>query len=335
MAPMLHALLCSLCHAREREQASSSLSRRVLLPTDTGAPATKAGALLSALCIAFLPSPAQARAKPMATNCYGARRLSDLLQEQQEPFLLQAPQRRSPVQACGRRLRELCAVRKRPSVSDGGGGGYKTARKALLQWADLAGCFRCGARQRFRRLPRAGDIADRCDVVSEPGLDGGDDALEDCGRQLSPVSVLDLHSDDEESPVLSHWDDDSDDNASTSASSPPSDHDLPGAATPPCSTFFATSNGKIRALEVEVEGNSKKRLQRKSGEPSLEEMERATVSGWERIAADISRIPTLVALDLSASARECRRHVAGDEEARQVGQSIEAMIFEEVSRGKR
>ncbi|RLN31057.1 uncharacterized protein C2845_PM05G00480 [Panicum miliaceum] len=271
-----------------------------------------------------------------ATACYGARRLSDLLREQQEPFL-EAPQRRSPVDACGRRLRELCALTKRRkvsvSVTDGAGGvtalgrsllcgGNKTATNALL-WGDLAGCFACGARQRFRRLPRAGDFDGRCDVASE--LDGGGDAL-DGGRQLSPVSVLELQS-DEESPVLSHWDEDDDDKPSTSASSPPSDHDqLPGAATP-CPTFFA-SNGKIRAMEAELEGNSK-RLQRKSDYSALEEMERATVSGWERIAADISRIPSLVALDLSGSAREWSR-VAGDEEARRVGQSIEAMIFEEV-----
>ncbi|PUZ68047.1 hypothetical protein GQ55_3G483200 [Panicum hallii var. hallii] len=264
-----------------------------------------------------------------ASACNGARRLSDLLREQQEPFL-EVPQRRSPVDACGRRLRDLCALTKRRKVNvvsdDGGGtllcGGYKPARKALpLRWGDLAGCVACGARHRFRRLPRAGDIGDRCDVASE--LEGGD-AL-DGGRQLSPASVLELHS-DEESPVLSHWDEDDDDKPSTSASSPPPDHDLlPGAAAP-CPTFFVTS-GKIRAMEAEVEGNNK-RLQR-SDYSALEEMERATVSGWERIAADISRIPSLVALDVAESAREWSR-VAGDEEARRVGQSIEAMIFEEV-----
>ncbi|CAN6339235.1 unnamed protein product [Urochloa humidicola] len=213
----------------------------------------------------------------MATGCYGgARRLSELLQEEQEPFL-QPPQRRSPVEAL------LC-------------GGYEAARKALRRW-DLPGCFRCGA--------RAGDIADAV---------GG-------GRQLSPVSVLELHSDGNESPELSHesWDDD--DKPSTS---PPSDHDhrLPT----PCSTFFVTTNGKIRAMEAQVEGIDSKR--RKS---SREAMGRATISGWERIAADISRIPTLVALDLSRSAREWSRLVAaGEEEARRVGHSIEAIIFEEL-----
>lgn len=64
----------------------------------------------------------------MASGCYG-RRLSELLQEQQEPFLVH--------RNVGRR-----------------GAGNVTAvlrvRKALLLW-DL--CFSCGARDRFRRLP--------------------------------------------------------------------------------------------------------------------------------------------------------------------------------------
>ncbi|CAN6339151.1 unnamed protein product [Urochloa humidicola] len=170
----------------------------------------------------------------MATGCYGrVSRHSELLHEQQEPFLL-PPQRRSPATKA-----LLC-------------GGYKTARKALLQW-DLAGCFnfKCGARQSFRRLPRAGDTASRCDVaISE--RHGGDDPV-DGGRQRSPVSVLELNSDNEESPELSIWDDDMP--SSTSESSPPSDHDrrLPGATT-----FFVTINGKIREMAAEAEGNSKR-----------------------------------------------------------------------------
>ncbi|CAL4897432.1 unnamed protein product [Urochloa decumbens] len=243
----------------------------------------------------------------MATGCYGgARRLSDLLQEQQEPFIqVQPPQRRrSPVVAARKAL--LC----------------KAARKALLLQWDLDGCFRCGARQSFRRLPRAGDIAGRCDVAISSELAGGGDGAVDGGRQRSPVSVLELQSDDD-SPQLSIWDDDD-----KPSSSPPSDR-LPGGAIP-CSTFFVTTNGKIRAMEAQVEGiTNSKRLRRRK-------MERATVSGWESIAADISRIPTLVALDLSAgSAREWRWSVAAgeeeeEEEARRVGQSIEAIIFEEL-----
>ncbi|CAL4890684.1 unnamed protein product [Urochloa decumbens] len=230
----------------------------------------------------------------MATGCYGgARRLSDLLQEQQEPFIqVQPPQRRSPVEAT-RKASRLC----------------KAARKAMLQW-DLACCFRC--------MPRAGDIAGRCDVANSSELAGGGDAAVDGGRQRSPVSVLELQSDDE-SPQLSMWDDDDKPSTSASQSSPPSDR-LPGGAT-----FFVTTNGKIRAMEAQVEGINSKRLQRRK-------MERATVSGWERIAADISRIPTLVALDLSAGSAREWSVAAGEEEeeARRVGQSIEAIIFEEL-----
>lgn len=57
--------------------------------------------------------------------------------------------------------------------------------------------------------------------------------------------------------------------------------------------------------------------------------QQAVVSAWESIAADISRIPRMVDLDLALSLPEWRRRV-GEEEVRQVGQSIEAMIFEEV-----
>jgi len=125
-----------------------------------------------------------------------ARRLSDLLQEQQEPFLLlhlllqdhdddSATPARTPAAARRSLLRGSTAA---------------TVTKLPLRWADdlLAGCFSfpCAAtRQRFRRLPRA----DR-DVVAPADCHDG---AGDCGRQLSPVSVLDLHSDDESSAVPS------------------------------------------------------------------------------------------------------------------------------------
>lgn len=81
-------------------------------------------------------------------------------------------------------------------------------------------------------------------------------------------------------------------------------------------------------MQPEFEGG-KGWLQRKRAPPSSEEMGQATASGWETTAADISRVPTLVATDLSASAREWK---ADEEARRRVGQSIEAMIFEEVRR---
>jgi hypothetical protein len=132
----------------------------------------------------------------MATSCCtAARRLSDLLREQQEPFLLQdhdgsGTASRTPAAASARTRNVLR-------------GSTATVTKLTLRWADdlLAGCFPCAAtRQRFRRLPRP----DR-DIASAGAdcYDGG--GAVDCGRQqLSPVSVLDLHSDDESSPHRKH-----------------------------------------------------------------------------------------------------------------------------------
>ncbi|XP_066358519.1 uncharacterized protein [Miscanthus floridulus] len=241
----------------------------------------------------------------MATSCGTARRLSDLLQEQQEPFLLHhlllqdhddsATPARPPAAA---RRSLLC-------------GSTATVTNLALRWADdlLAGCFPCAAtRQRFRRLPRADRVGD---VVAPADCHDG---AGDCGRQLSPVSVLDLHSDDDSSPVPSHRDEHSDVDGnrkpSTSGTgtspSPPSIHDL-------------DLPGKTPAMEVE-------RFQRKSV-ASVWDCE------WESVAADISRIPSLVELDLSVSPLDDWRRlvvVSGEEEARQVAQSIEAMIFEEV-----
>jgi hypothetical protein len=59
----------------------------------------------------------------------------------------------------------------------------------------------------------------------------------------------------------------------------------------------------------------------------------ASAWDWESVAADISRISSLVELDLAGSPRDDWRRrldVGGEEEARQLAQSIEAMIFEEV-----
>jgi hypothetical protein len=140
----------------------------------------------------------------MATNCCStaARRLSDLLREQQEPFLLlhhlllqdhdddNATPARTPAAAASAARRSLLR------------GSTATVTKLALRWADdvLAGCFSfpCAAtRQRFRRLPRADRVGD---VVAPADCHDG---AGDGGRQLSPVSVLDMHSDDESSAVPS------------------------------------------------------------------------------------------------------------------------------------
>ncbi|XP_014758052.1 uncharacterized protein LOC106866769 isoform X2 [Brachypodium distachyon] len=102
----------------------------------------------------------------MAGGCYGRRRLSELLQEQQEPFLFLLP-------------------------LHGHGGGEAPCCSALGRAARRAlrpgyGCFPCGRREKFRRLPRGGDNGGPSDDDDELG--GGDGAR----QQLSPVSVLDV-----------------------------------------------------------------------------------------------------------------------------------------------
>lgn len=183
-----------------------------------------------------------------------ARRLSELLQEQQEPFLVEATRARRPrrgraaaggglagccpAAAC-RRLLRLCnhGFKKRRAAGGGTGGGSggvasglrsalskvlcSRAMRRVLRWDDRGGggCFSgasaCGARE-FRRLRRRslGDSGE-CDprAMVFPGDDGEEeermgwkpDMDVDSSRQLSPVSVLDLHfDDDDESPVHSH-----------------------------------------------------------------------------------------------------------------------------------
>uniref|UniRef100_A0A0E0FER2 DUF4378 domain-containing protein n=1 Tax=Oryza meridionalis TaxID=40149 RepID=A0A0E0FER2_9ORYZ len=253
----------------------------------------------------------------MGESCY-VRRLSDLLQEQQEPFLLAGGA--SLADACRRRLLAFC--HRRAAVSNKsralGGLGAAVFCGAAVRRALLAGCFSCGARQSFRRLRHAGagDIAAGCD----------DDDDEECARQLSPVSVLDLdiHSDEESSLMLGvgHREKD-DESPSTSGKSlpppPPKQNSLDAAAAAsPCFTFYeAGKNCKAETGDEEEYETTRSKLE-----------EQMIISSWERIAGDISRIPALVELDLTGSAQQWRR--LREEEASQVGASIEAMIFEEM-----
>ncbi|KAG8049369.1 hypothetical protein GUJ93_ZPchr0009g2184 [Zizania palustris] len=210
----------------------------------------------------------------MGDSCYG-RRLSELLQEQQEPFLLRA----SVAKACA-------GVTKRRAL--GGIFCGSAVRRALL-----AGCFSCGARESFRRLRRAADMVELDDDV-------------ECARQLSPMSVLELHSDEESSAMPAG---DYNPPSTSGKGSPPQDQTFIGAASP-CFAFY--KYGKICKTET---GEHKKASKR-------------GISSGERIAGDISRIPMLVQPDLSASVQQWRR--LREEEISQVGASIEAMIFEDM-----
>uniref|UniRef100_A0A0A9E3Q4 Uncharacterized protein n=1 Tax=Arundo donax TaxID=35708 RepID=A0A0A9E3Q4_ARUDO len=180
-----------------------------------------------------------------------ARRLSELLQEQQEPFLVEAAKARRPWRGHGagsggggccpaagataacRRLLRLCNhgfKRRRTGgvgASGSGVGGLRSAlskvlcsraMRRVLRWEDLGGgCFSGagnGGDREFRRLRRSIGDSGECDpraMEFGSGIDGDDedervrwkaDTEVDSSRQLSPVSVLELHSDDDdESPV--------------------------------------------------------------------------------------------------------------------------------------
>ncbi|KAM0888058.1 hypothetical protein ACQ4PT_028594 [Festuca glaucescens] len=260
------------------------------------------------------------------------RRLSELLQEQQEPFLVEAAKTRRlrrgrtatsggggaccPVAAC-RRLLRLCnhGFKKRGV----GIAGLRSALRSVLHWESL------GAGE-FRRLRRrsAGDSGE-CDARA---MEFGDDDEEeyerarwkadmevDCSRQLSPVSVLELHSDDE-SPVHSLWEDEK---PSTSGSSPPSE-DFHGP-TSPCFTYDIVDD-KAHAMETtEEEDEEAVRNHRRC----IEEQ----ISAWERIAGDIAKIPSMVELDLAQYMQQWR---GLKPEVREIGARIETLIFEDMRR---
>lgn len=295
---------------------------------------------------------------PMATTtscCTAAstsrRRLSDLLQEQQEPLLL---------------LHLL--LQADHDDDDGATPAPAAAARSLLRgttrlarrWADdvLAGCF--PRRQRLRRLlPRPGrdDAASTC-AHAQPA----DDGAVGCGRppQLSPVSVLDLLSHDVPAH-RKHWplahshtrlcnaafscrrqaaflfsshtvnntagDDDGKPSTPGNSPSPPSTHDHDH-------DHDRDLPGKTHTVE-----GKRRRFQTKSAALFASacrewESESESVAAPLSLAADSSWAPSLqVERDLCGSPRrDCWRRlvVAGEQEARLVARSVEAMIFEEV-----
>ncbi|KAF8681792.1 hypothetical protein HU200_045230 [Digitaria exilis] len=290
-----------------------------------------------------------------------ARRLSELLQEQQEPFLVEVAKARRPRRSRGgssggglgccpadacRRLLRLCnhGFKKRKSGGSacGGGGGAafgsglrsalskvlcSRAMRRVLRWEDLgAGCFSgagsCGGRE-FRRLRRSLGDSGECDPRAmvfaeddEERMGWKADMDVDSSRQLSPVSVLDLHSDDDESsPVHSGWEDEK---PSTSGSSPPSEPFLGPAS--PCFSFSYNLHDKFCEMEVDEAEDETGRSGR-----SIEEQ----ITSWEKIAGDISRIPAMMELDLSRSMRQWRELKP---EVSEIGDKIETLIFEDIRR---
>uniref|UniRef100_A0A0D9VXC4 DUF4378 domain-containing protein n=1 Tax=Leersia perrieri TaxID=77586 RepID=A0A0D9VXC4_9ORYZ len=294
-----------------------------------------------------------------------ARRLSELLQEQQEPFLIDAAKIRRlrrarlgltagagaccPVAAC-RRLLRLCShgFKKRRGAAGGGVGGVNGVRSALSKalpggkamrrvfrsW-DSLGCIPGGGGGgEFRRLRRSTGYSGECDPRAMGFAAAGDDGdersarwkggidididmeVDESSRQLSPVSVLDLHSDDDDDslPVHCRWEDEK---PSTSGSSPPSEDFI--GNTSPCFTYNV--HGKICPMEVEEDDEEMSRTGK-----SIEEQ----ISSWEKIAEDISNIPRMVEMDFSESIQQQRSELKL--EAMEIGTRIETLIFDEIRR---
>ncbi|KAF7047226.1 hypothetical protein CFC21_056173 [Triticum aestivum] len=288
------------------------------------------------------------------------RRLSELLQEQQEPFLVEAAKIRRPrrgrggagseggaggaccpVAACQRLLR-LCNHGFKKRSGGGGIGGLRSALSKVLcgkalrsafRWENLGGgCFTgvgVGGDREFRRLRRSAGHSGECDARAmefddeyerEGAARWKTDMEVDSSRQLSPVSVLELHS-DEDSPVHPRWEED--EKPSTSGSSPSilsSDFHGP---TSPCFTYNV-HGGKALAMETTEEEDEEAAGNR--GGKCIEEQ----ISSWERIAGDIYKIPGMVELDLSEHTQQWRRGL--EPEVREIGARIETLIFEEIRR---
>ncbi|KAL6894491.1 hypothetical protein ACP4OV_008589 [Aristida adscensionis] len=282
-----------------------------------------------------------------------ARRLSELLQEQQEPFLVDCRARRPrrgragnaaggdgccPAAAC-RRLLRLCnqGIKKRRSGVGGGVVGSlgsalgkvlgSRAMRRVLRWEDLGGgCFSGGGggggEREFRRLRRSAGDSGECDArameLYEEEVRWKANMELDSSRQLSPVSVLELHSDDDDdsSPVHSLWEDE---RPSTSGSSPPSESFL--GPTSPCFTY--SLHDKACAMDTD-DGDGDDDAVVRNGR-SIEEQ----ISSWEKIAGDIARIPTMMEQDLSQSLQQWREL---QPEVREIGTRIETLIFEDIRR---
>ncbi|XP_044983948.1 uncharacterized protein LOC123450999 [Hordeum vulgare subsp. vulgare] len=277
------------------------------------------------------------------------RRLSELLQEQQEPFLVEAAKIRRPrrgrgggggacwpVAACQRLLR-LCnhGFKKR---SAGIVGLRSALSKALcgkavrsaFRWERLGGgcCFTgvgVGPDREFRRLRRSAGDSGECGARAMEFDDGYEregaarwektDMEVDSSRQLSPVSVLELHS-DVDSPEHPRWEED--ERPSTSGSSPSAPSSDFHGPTSPCFTY------DVRAMETTEEEDEETAGNHRGGK-CVEEQ----ISSWERIAGDITRIPAMVELDLSEHTRQWR---GLGPEVRKIGARIETLIFEEIRR---
>ncbi|OAY78874.1 hypothetical protein ACMD2_08176 [Ananas comosus] len=302
---------------------------------------------------------------------YG-RRLFELLEEQQEPFLLdvylsengfltgalKAEGRANccPVNLC-RRILKLCSHGwlKRRSSSRGcsnlrhvlGKLLHQKVLKKVLNWNGTAnagkgrhvlgvcGCFPEMGRSKsslveFQRLSKSGGIDDgeSDGEVSWGAMEVGE------SKQLSPVSVLELHS-DEASPIHGHYEDEK---PSTSGSSPKKAFDAPwqgfeellGSTSP---TIMHQNAKKNKELDQSDQVMALLGCPMEVGEcvsPQLaEKLIEDQLSSWEKMRVDFLRIPNLIGSDISKSTKEWSQF---HPEMTKIGKEIENLIFEEIRR---
>lgn len=226
----------------------------------------------------------------MSGSWCGSRRLCELLEEQQEPFLLNHGAKEVGPPRCS-----VCSSSKKHSAA-----WRRSAlgRGVIRRAARLVGCFSCGAHGSFfQRLPCPGDTGGgRCNDNAVTEFDDG-------GRRLSPVSILDVprHYADEESssPVHSSWEEEEgeeDDMPPSMQGSSPSPDPLTGAATSLSSTSHADDD-RTCAHAPEAKTTRSEEVQR-------------IISSQEMIA----RVPMLAELHLSStgSSLEWLRLVLGE-----------------------
>ncbi|XP_072957820.1 uncharacterized protein [Typha angustifolia] len=271
---------------------------------------------------------------------YG-RRLSELLQEQQEPFLLDvyllengysSRALKSPsvgrccsLSACSRLLR-LCryGFKRRGGVLRYALVNFvyqKVIKKRTMQ---VFSCFcEMGGKP---NLPEFRRLSSSCDI--DEGESDGDfpwKAMED-SRQLSPVSVLDMHSDQVK-----------DEKPSTSGSSPKQTaqaswldfEEIIGSTSPVPHNCKINQSGQLLSECVkEVEEmiwDSHECLSPQRTGKLIEEQ----IISWEKLRGDIAKLTHLIHLDFSRPSREWRQFQS---ERKEIGMEIETQIFEDIRR---
>ncbi|KAJ3674434.1 hypothetical protein LUZ60_005050 [Juncus effusus] len=253
----------------------------------------------------------------MKMEKYG-KRLCELLKEQQEPFLLDeyliqngyktratkySHQRNSIFSCCPSSNLSVCKrLLKRRSRS--GGSALRLMLNKIMSQKVMKKVLNWGfsGRMDFKKL----DEFFEGEIESELERINGEEewrGMEESSRQHSPVSVFELHSDNEDSSSPIH-----DDNNF--------EYEKPSTSDK-CGEDFDEMNWKPQEI-----------LRQKINDPNKKE-EQVFLS-WEKIARDISKIPDFVESDLTKSKREwCELN---QDMKIIIGGEIERFIFEEMNK---